>query len=545
MSKSLRILICSSEVVPFAKTGGLADVAGALPLALSELGHEVRVATPKYAIINEKEFGLKKLGALEAPIAHRTVKGELWEGEMRGRKEEGRAPKAEGEGRREAPKSEIRTTDAADGATDSPDGSVSSVVGGSSVSSVVPKAEIRVLFIGQEGYFDREGLYQEAGRDYSDNLARFTFFCRGVLEALKALDWKPDVIHANDWQTGLIPTYLKTLYAEDRFFEGVGTVFTIHNLAFQGTFKSELLSLTGLSWNEFVPEKLEFYGKLNLMKGGIVYADVLNTVSRQYSTEIQTEEFGCGLEELLRSRADDLYGVLNGIDYSMWNPETDGSIARNYGPDDLSGKQVCKRVLQKEMGLPKRPVPLIGIISRLTDQKGFDLIAEVIEEIMGLDLQLMLLGTGMPEYHRMFEQIGKRYPKKMGVRLAFDNNLAHRIEAGADMFLMPSRYEPCGLNQLYSLKYGTVPIVRATGGLADTIVDYTPERAEKGTANGFVFQEYSGRALLVAIKRAVATYQDRETWRKLMQTGMKQDFSWMRSAREYVTLYRKAVSKVG
>jgi len=223
----------------------------------------------------------------------------------------------------------------------------------------------------------------------------------------------------------------------------------------------------------------------------------------------------------------------------------DGTIARNYGPDDLSGKQVCKAALQKETGLPKRDVPLIGIISRLTDQKGFDLIAEVIEEIMGLDLQLVLLGTGMPKYHEMFEQIGKRHPEKMSVRLTFDNALAHRIEAGADMFLMPSRYEPCGLNQLYSLKYGTVPIVRAIGGLADTIVDYTPERAEQGTANGFVFREYSGHALLVAIKRAVATYQDRDTWRKLMRTGMNQDFSWMRSAQEYVRLYRKAVRTSG
>jgi len=521
MGGPLRILICSSEVVPFAKTGGLADVVGALSLALSELGHEVRVAMPKYAVINEKKYGLKKRSVLEVPIAHRTVKGELWEGEMQRGEDESRETKGKPEVQSakckvqsEAPHSALRT----------------------------PHSALRMLFIAQDAYFNREGLYHEAGQDYKDNLARFTFFCRGTLEALKDLDWKPDVIHANDWQVALIPVYLKTLYAEDRFFEGVGTVFTVHNLAFQGTFESELLSLTGLSWDEFDPEKLEFYGKLNLMKGGIVYADVLNTVSRQYSEEIQTEAFGCGLEGLLESRADDLYGVLNGIDYGVWNPETDGYIARNYSSDDMSGKQVCKKALQKETGLPKRDVPLIGIISRLTDQKGFDLIAEVIEEIMGLDLQLVLLGTGMPKYHKMFEQIGRRYPEKMGVRLTFDNALAHRIEAGADMFLMPSRYEPCGLNQLYSLKYGTVPIVRATGGLADTIVDYTPERAEKGMANGFVFQEYSGRALLVAIKRAVATYQDRETWEKLMQTGMQQDFSWMRSAREYVTLYRKAVN---
>ncbi len=519
MSTPMKILICSSEMVPFAKTGGLADVAGSLPFALSELGHEVRVAMPKYAVIDAKKFGLKKLSALEVPIAHRTVKGALWEAKMGGEGSEEGELKAKCKMKDEKcktqsppPQSEIRN----------------------------PKSEIQVWFIGQEAYFNREGLYQEAGEDYRDNLARFTFFCRGVLEALKKLDWKPDVIHANDWQAALIPIYLKTLYAEDPFFKNVSTVFTIHNLAFQGTFESELLSLTGLSWDEFVPEKLEFYGKLNLMKGGIVYADVLNTVSRQYSKEIQTAELGCGLEGLLASRAHDLYGVLNGIDYDVWDPETDGLIARNFSPDDPKGKQACKAALQKESGLPKRDVPLIGIISRLTDQKGFDLIAEVIEEIMGLDLQLVLLGTGMPKYHKMFEQIGKQYPKKMGIHLTFDNALAHRIEAGSDLFLMPSRYEPCGLNQLYSLKYGTVPIVRATGGLADTIVDYTPQRAGRGTANGFVFREYSARALLVAIKRAVATYQDRETWKQLMRTGMTQDFSWRHSAREYVSLYRKA-----
>ena len=512
MSDPLKILICSSEMVPFAKTGGLADVAGSLPLALSELGHEVRVAMPKYAVIDAKKFGLKKWSALEVPIAHRTVKGALWEAKMGGEGGEKEESKAKSKMKNE--KCEVQSTP--------------------------PQSAIQVWFIGQEAYFAREGLYQEAGEDYRDNLARFTFFCRGVLEILKKLDWKPDVIHANDWQAALIPIFLKTLYAEDRFFEGVGTVLTIHNLAFQGTFESELLPLTGLSWDEFVPEKLEFYGKLNLLKGGIVYADVLNTVSRQYSKEIQTGEFGCGLEGLLKSRSDDLYGVLNGIDYGVWNPETDGLIARNFAPDDLKGKQACKAALQKESGLPKRDVPLIGIISRLTDQKGFDLIAEVIEEIMGLDLQLVLLGTGMPKYHNMFGRIGKRFPKKMGIHLTFDNALAHRIEAGSDLFLMPSRYEPCGLNQLYSLKYGTVPVVRATGGLADTIVDYTPERAGQGTANGFVFREYSARALLVAIKRAVATYQDKKTWKQLMRTGMQQDFSWMHSAREYVALYRKA-----
>ncbi|MFH1007535.1 MAG: glycogen synthase GlgA [Candidatus Latescibacterota bacterium] len=504
MSVPLKILICSSEVAPFAKTGGLGDVAGSLPLALSGLGHDVRVAMPKYAAIDEEKHGLKMLAPLEVPISHRTVKGALWTGKIEG-----------GECKERANASCTQ-------------------------ESPAPKSVIPVLFIAQEGYFNREQLYQEAGEDYRDNLARFTFFCRGTLEALKALDWKPDVIHVNDWQTALIPVYLKTLYANDSFFEGMGTVLTIHNLAFQGTFESELLPLTGLNWDEFVPEKLEFHGKLNLMKGGIVYADVLNTVSRQYGKEIQTEELGCGLSGLLASRSDALYGVLNGIDYSVWNPETDRHIAQNFGPDHLKGKQACKAALQKESGLPHRGVPLIGIISRLTNQKGCDLIGEVIEQIMGLDLQMVLLGTGMPKYHALFDQISKRYPKKMAVHLTFDNALAHRVEAGSDMFLMPSRYEPCGLNQLYSLKYGAVPIVHATGGLADTIVDYSPKNAQQGTANGFVFREYSGGALLVAIKLAVATYQDRETWLQLMRTGMKQDFSWMSSAAEYVSLYRKA-----
>jgi starch synthase len=520
-------------MVPYAKTGGLADVAGSLPFALSELGHEVRVAMPKYAVIDAKRFGLKKVSTLEVPIAHRMVKGELWEGKMGGEGSDEEEPK----GKMKNAKCKIQNAPS-QSAIRNPQSAMKIAPPQSEIRN--PKSEIQGWFIGQEAYFNREGLYQEAGEDYRDNLARFTFFCRGVLETLKTLDWKPDVIHANDWQTALIPIYLRTLYAEEPFFKGMGTVFTIHNLAFQGTFESELLSLTGLSWDEFVPEKLEFYGKLNLMKGGIVYANVLGTVSRQYSKEIQTGDLGCGLEELLASRADDLYGVLNGIDYGVWNPETDEHIARHFGPDDLKGKQVCKSALQKVSKLPKRDVPLIGIISRLTDQKGFDLIAEVIEEIMGMDLQLVLLGTGLPKYHKMFEQIGKRYPKKMGIHLTFDNALAHRIEAGSDMFLMPSRYEPCGLNQLYSLKYGTVPVVRATGGLADTIVDYAPKSAKQRTANGFVFREYSACALLVAIKRAVATYQDRETWTKLMRTGMTQDFSWMHSAQEYVRLYRKA-----
>lgn len=486
MSDSMNICIAASEVSPFAKTGGLADVAGALPKALRALGHDVAIFMPRYQMVDAERFGLKPLGVtIEVPIAERVEKGVLLEGTLDG--------------------------------------------------------DVPVYFIENPSYFDRPHLYQTSnGEDYPDNSERFVFFSRGVLAALKALGLKPDVLHCNDWQTGLIPVYVKTLCREDPHLGGVATVFSVHNLGYQGLFWHLDMPLTGLDWKLFTPDGIEFYGNINFLKAGLMFADVLNTVSRTYAKEIQTEEFGHGLDGVLRYRSDVLYGIVNGIDYGVWNPTSDPHIPNNYSPKDLKGKATCKKALQEELGLPTKPrSPLIGIVSRLATQKGFDLLVEAMEKLMALDLQLGILGSGEPAYHEALEKAAKRYPEKIGLKLGFDEGLAHRIEAGSDMFLMPSRYEPCGLNQLYSLKYGTIPIVRATGGLEDTIADYSEAR---GTGTGFKFRSYSAAAMLRTVQKACRVYSDRRAWRKLMERAMAQDFSWDASARAYEEIYRRAVS---
>jgi starch synthase len=356
-----------------------------------------------------------------------------------------------------------------------------------------------------------------------------------------ALELKPDIIHCNDWQTGLTPVYLKTLYRTFPSLAQTASVLTIHNIAFQGLFWHYDLLLTNLGWELFTPQALEFYGKLNFLKGGIVFADAVTTVSRKYMDEIQTPEFGAGLEGVLHDRRKDLYGILNGADYEEWSPSKDPFIKEKYGPSDWKGKKACKEDLQREFYLTLDPdIPLLGVISRLTDQKGFDLLAEIMEDLMSLGLQFVLLGTGEEEYNLLFQKIGQKYPQQAGIRIAFDNALAHKIEAGADMFLMPSRYEPCGLNQIYSLKYGTVPIVRATGGLDDTIQDFDPVGGE---GNGFKFQDYSSSALLCAVKLALEAYRDKALWEKLMIRGMARDFSWEQSARAYVKVYEDILTK--
>lgn len=482
----MRILFASPEAVPFVKTGGLGDVSGALPRALAKLGAKVFLIIPKYRQVDENKFSLKKTGQIiKVPLGQKTEVGEILTTEL--------APNCQ------------------------------------------------VLFIQQDKYYDRDYLYTTPSGDYEDNAERFIFFSRAILEAALVLEIKPQVIQCNDWQTGLTPVYHKSIYKSLPIMKETITAFTIHNIAYQGLFWHYDMPMTNLGWELFTPQALEFYGKINFLKGGIVFADAVITVSRKYKEEIQTPEFGCGLEGVLRDRQADLYGILNGVDYSEWSPEVDPFIKQRYNSADFSGKKICKIDLQREFGLPiSEDTPLLATISRLTDQKGCDLLAATMEEIIKMNLQFVILGTGDEKYQLLFQDLQTKYPQQVGVKIGFDNILAHKIEAGADIFIMPSRYEPCGLNQIYSLRYGTVPIVRATGGLDDTIINYSPEN---GAGNGFKFQEYSPVALLETIKRALQIFQNKNLWHKLMRQGMAEDFSWDRSAKEYLTVYEKTMSQ--
>ena len=489
----MKVILVSPEIVPFAKTGGLADVAGALPQALSKLGHEVHVFMPLYRHVVDGGFDLEATGVeLSFPVYHRRQKGVVWK-------------------------------------------------------SFFPGTSVPVYFVEHDGFFYRRQLYGDARGAYSDNSERFAFFSRAVVEAVVALGLEPDIFHMNDWQSALIAAYLKTVFAGGPVLGGTASLLTIHNLAYQGLFPKWEFNFTGLRWEHFNWKELEYHGKANFLKGGIVFADLINTVSKKYSREIQTAEFGAGLEAVLSARSDDLFGILNGVDYGSWNPATDSLIPANYTPADTSGKARCKAELQKINDLPQKPgVPLVGIVSRLADQKGFDILGESIEEIMKLGMQLVVLGTGEQKYHDLFRKIAEMHPEKTGINIRYDNKLAHMIEAGSDIFLMPSRYEPCGLNQMYSLKYGTVPVVRATGGLADTITDCTEKTLKEGSANGFSFSKYGAAELVKTLRRAVETCAKKpKVWKKLVATGMNQDFSWDRSAREYVSLYEKAKAKHG
>jgi len=480
----MKILFASPEAVPFAKTGGLADVAGALPKALAQMGHDVKLILPKYRGIDERRFPASPAGmVLKIPISQKVVSGEVYALDL--------APR------------------------------------------------FRALLLRQDAYYDRDQMYGTPSGDFEDNAERFIFFSRAVAEA--ALELTPDIIHCHDWQTGLTPVYLKTLYRWSPALARAASVFTIHNIGYQGLFWHYDMHLTNLGWELFNPHALEYYGKLNLLKAGIVFADAVTTVSRRYMEEIQTPEFGKGLDGVLRERREDLYGILNGVDYEEWSPAADPFIKEKYDAPDLKGKKACKADLQREFYLKEEPeVPLLGVISRLTDQKGFDLLAPIMEDLMGLGIQFVLLGTGEEEYNLLFQKIGQKYLRRAGIRIAFDNVLAHKIEAGADLFLMPSQYEPCGLNQIYSLRYGTIPVVRATGGLDDTIQDVNP-LTEEGT--GFKFVDYTSCCLLEAIKRALQVYRDRPVWEKIMVRAMAQDFSWGKSAGEYVKLYEKVLAQ--
>jgi starch synthase len=483
----LRILFVASEVEPFAKTGGLADVTGALPRALAALGHDVRVFMPKYRGVERAGASLRPLvNRLPVLLGDRVVEGAVWEGEL--------AP------------------------------------------------GVPVYFLAQDQYYDRPSLYTTAEGAYPDNCERFVFFARGALTLLPLLGWTPQVIHAHDWQAGLLPVYLETLYRDDPAYRDIATVFTIHNLAYQGLFWHYDLPMTGLGWDLFTPAGIEFYGKISFLKGGLGFSDLLTTVSPTYAREIQTAEYGEGLDGVLRERAADLVGILNGIDHEIWNPASDPEIPKRFGPDDLEGKAACKAGLREEMRLtdPGRAAPLVGVVSRLADQKGLDLVAAAVPDIVAAGGQFVLLGAGDEPYEREFTELARTHPGAVGVKIGFNAGLARRIYAGADCFLMPSRYEPCGLGQLISLRYGTIPIVRRTGGLADTIREWNPAA---GTGTGFVFEPLTAQACRAAVGRALAAYGQPAGWARLVQNAMAEDFSWEASAEKYVGAYRKAMKK--
>jgi starch synthase len=481
---SMNIVIATPEALPFAKTGGLADVAGALPKAIAALGHKVSLFMPLYREVLLSGFKPKPTGVtINVPLGKRVLEVEVLK---------------------------------------------------------LRHGAVTIYFLKRDEFFDRSYLYGTHEGEYFDNLERFVLFSRGTLEAMGVLKIRPDVLHLNDWQCGLISAYIKSIYKSS--FPGTACLFTIHNIAYQGLFNSTFFDLTGLPEEFYGVEGIEFWGKINLLKAGLVSSDIITTVSKGYSKEIQTPEFGYGLEGILAERKSELYGVLNGVDYSVWNPETDEFLAANYSAKSKSmkGKSECKKALIKEYGLKiKQGTPLIGIISRLSDQKGFDILAEAMDSLMAMDVGLVLLGTGEKRYHELFLKMSKKYPDKLGVNIGFDNPLAHRIEAGSDIFLMPSRYEPCGLNQIYSLRYGTIPVVRATGGLDDTIVDFA-----KGKGNGFKFKEYTSDALLERLRQCLIVYKDKKSWNALRRRAMSEDFSWDSSAKRYVELYKKAINKV-
>ncbi len=480
--RPLRILMLAAEVVPFAKTGGLADVVGALPKALHDLGHDVRVCLPRYGFIEADRFNLQKvLSAFDVPMNGNTEPAEIL---------------------------------------------------GTELQRGVP-----VYLVENRRLYDREGIYM-----YPDDADRFIFLCRAAMETARRLDWAPDIIHCNDWHTAIVPNWLNTIYKDDPFFARTASIFTIHNLAYQGVFGHRVLEIAGLAKYEFdVPPGLARDSQINLMGRGLYYADCINAVSPTYAKEILTPEYGEGFDWLLRERRDRLYGILNGIDAEVLNPASDQHIAVAYSVNDPGPKQIDKEALQKEAGLTVSPdAPLLGMISRLSDQKGFDLIGQVAEAMLTqMNLQMVVLGTGDERYHKLFASIHERFPDRAAAFLTFNTPLAQRIYAGSDMFLMPSRFEPCGLGQLIALRYGSVPIVRRTGGLADTVQEYDPRL---GVGNGFTFGPYDHMAMYTAIVRAVTSYAYRDSWRALMTRGMSMDFSWHASAEKYVDLYRRAIT---
>jgi starch synthase len=481
----MKILFVSSEGVPYSKTGGLADVIAALPKALVELGHEVAVLLPRYR--GNPAQG-RVLRSLSVPL---------------------------GKG--------MRFPAIDDGG----------ILDG-----------VHYFLLDDPEYFDRPQIYGDNSDDYPDNAQRFAELSRASLEFAKQV-WRPDVIHCHDWQTGLVPLMLRTFYAADPSLGNVPVIFTIHNMAYQGLFPKTALAQIGVPDELFSVDGLEYFGMVSYLKAGLLFSDYLTTVSPKYSQEIQTKQFGGGLEGVVRHRAGNhhLVGILNGADYSVWSPEIDTHIAARYSVRRLTGKQACKKDLLSQFGLPAEDlrVPVIGIISRFAAQKGFDLIAEVAQELLAEDMRLVVLGSGERKYEEMFRALAAHAPNEVAAKVAYDDVLAHKIEAGADMFLMPSRYEPCGLNQIYSLRYGTPPIVRATGGLDDTVEEFDPSTGKgAGKGTGFKFQAYNGQALLGCVRQALAAFRDPKVWRGIMRRGMAQDFSWNASAAAYANIYQSA-----
>ena len=479
-SPAIHIAMASSEISPFAKTGGLGDVLGSLPLTLERLGAKISLIMPAYRSVLKGDFLTEDTGIrFSVPVSNKMGKGSVLKGKI------GRS--------------------------------------------------IPVYFIRADKYYDRENLYSTSEGDYPDNAERFVFFSRAVLEVLRSDP--PAILHAHDWQTALSIVFLKAqpeLYPE---FANTKTAFTVHNLGYQGVFWNLDWHLLNLDWRFFSSQYLEFFGKINFLKGGVVFADRVTTVSPTYAEEITTDEYGFGLEGVFREKAKDLIGILNGIDYQVWNPETDANIARTFSIDDLTGKTVCKAELQRAFGLQENPdVPLIGMVTRLTSQKGCDLVAMAMSALMERDIQFVLLGDGEKYYTELFEGMIEKYPGKIGVQMAFDELKVHTIVAGADILLVPSRYEPCGLTQMYGLRYGAVPVVRVTGGLKDTVEEFNPEA---GKGDGFLFSLNEVPDLLAAIDRALECYQRKDLWAILIKNGMRENFSWEKSARLYKEMYQK------
>ncbi len=487
----MKIAFVSSEVFPFAKAGGLADVAGALPKDISRLGHEVKVFMPKYNFIDEDKFSLRYCWDIgEIPIR---VNGFLRFVHLHQAK--------------------------------------------------LPESNVEINFIDCPHYFFRGQIYTND----PDEDERFILFSKGVIEVLQRLQWAPDIIHCNDWQTGLLPLFVKDNYSWDRMFDSTSFIFTIHNIGYQGIFSPKTLLSAEISEELFYPGgPVEMFGNVNFMKAGIFYSDIINTVSPTYAKEILTPEYGAGLEDILKSRQNDLYGILNGVDYETWDPSNDKLIPFRYNRDYLSGKTKNKKYLLDRFKIKfDEKVPLIGIISRLVSQKGFDLVMEIIHELLNLEAQWVILGSGEDKYEQMFNSVSHNFPDRVAVYIGYNNEISHLVEAGSDIFLMPSLYEPCGLNQIYSLRYGTVPVVRKTGGLNDTVADWHEKKfAGEESGTGFSFNDYTGHALYSAVIRAVDTFHEKTVWKQIQKNGMEKIYSWQSAARSYTDLYHKATRSI-
>ena len=486
----MKVAFITSEAVPYVKTGGLADVSGALPKKLADLGCDVKLFIPKYYVIDESKFELHynwEVGEVLIKIGTHTRSVHLYQTHL-------------------------------------------------------PGSNVEVNFIDCPHYFHRDQVYT----DGFDEDERFILFSKAVLEIIQRFKWAPDIVHCNDWPTGMIPLFLKDNYGWDKLFSKTAVLYTIHNIGYQGLFSKDTVKKGGIRDELFYPESpVEFHGEVSFMKSAVLYSEIINTVSETYAKEILTPEYGSGLEGILKQREDDIYGILNGVDYKEWNPETDKIIPFSYNLNSLQDKEKNKKHLMEKINMKySSGTPVIGIVSRMVSQKGFDLIEEVSGELMDLEAQWIILGSGEEKYEEMFRKLHEQYPEKVYAYIGFNNEMSHLIEAGSDIFLMPSHYEPCGLNQIYSLKYGTVPVVRKTGGLADTVKDWNEfNKNGEQTGTGFTFENYEGSELLSTLRKAIEVFHQKEIWNKIISNGMKQNYSWEESARKYRNLYKTAIEK--